>query len=91
MCGIDGVQMVKLSAAACSILFGGAGLISSAEVHAQVVAPGRSEAVIPASPEPPEVLTEDEAAALLRVERVALLDLALSGQVPGPVMASFHW
>ena len=75
--------MVKLAAAACSILFGGAALISSVEVHAQVVAPGRSEAVIPASPEPPEVLTEDEAAALLRVERDALLDLALSGQVPG--------
>ncbi len=35
------------------------------------------------SPDPPEVLTEDEAAELLRLEREALIDLAVSGQVPG--------
>lgn len=35
------------------------------------------------SPEPPEVLTEAEAAQLLRLERGTLIDLAMSGQIPG--------
>ena len=74
--------MNKLRAAACSILLGTAAIIASTEAHAQTVGQDQPGVAAQVTPDPPEVLTEDEAAQLLRVERAALLDLALTGQVP---------
>lgn len=73
---------MKLATAASSILLGSAAVMASTATHAQAadtIRPG----VAQVPPEPPEVLTVDEAARLLRVEPEALLDLALTEQVPG--------
>ena len=80
--------MNKFASAACSILLASAAITTNAAAHAQTADQGQSYSAAQLPADPPEVLTEDEAALLLRVERSALVDLALSGQVPGRMVGN---
>jgi len=74
--------MKKFANTACSIMLVSAAIAGSAEAHAQTVGQGHSDAAAQIPPDPPEVLTEEEAAQLLRVDRGALLELASAGEIP---------
>ncbi len=73
---------MKFSGLACAILLGSAVLMASSSAHAASQS-GEEIATAPVLPDPPEVLTADEAALLLRLDEAALLNLAQTGQVPG--------
>ena len=75
--------MKKFSSEACAVLIGSAAMIANPEAHAANLVPGQEIADAPVPPEPPEVLTTDEAALLLRLDGPTLIDLAQTGQVPG--------
>lgn len=69
-------------------MVGSAALIASPAVRAQTVEKAQAVTAAQVPSDPPEVLTMDEAALLLRVERGALLDLALTKQVPGRMVGN---
>ena len=74
--------MMKLPSVACAILLGSAALIASSSAYAESLS-GKEIFAAPVLPDPPEVLTADEAALLLRLDESALLNFAQTGQVPG--------
>lgn len=75
--------MIKFPGAACAFLLGSAALIASPAAHAASSVPGEENAAAQIPPDPPEVLTANEAALLLRLDEATLLNLAQTGQVPG--------
>lgn len=80
--------MRTFAAAASVILLGGAGVLASTEAHSQTVAPSQPGNAARIAPDPPEVLTAEEAAQFLRIGREELLALTLAGQVPGRMVGN---
>ena len=79
---------MKKSVTICTILLCGATLIGSPAAHANSSAAGQQGADAVAVSDPPEVLTANEAALLLRVDESKLRDLASTGEVPGRLVGN---
>jgi len=80
--------MKKTAATICTMLLGGAALIGSPAAHARPPEAGQQGPDAVAVPDPPEVLTANEAALLLRVDENKLRDLASTGEVPGRLVGN---
>lgn len=80
--------MKKIAATICTILIGSATFIGSPAAHARSSDTSQQGVDTVAVPDPPEVMTANEAALLLRVEESKLRDLASTGEVPGRLVGN---